>query len=181
MDIGQRKLKEAARNLRTAQKEAAAQHTAAHAKDTGRLDRGDGFKPYRVVGGDEHKSSHGTLYQAKMTRGETATNAGPNRQRTLMQKAIAKEPRLFDGVDSQFKTSVPTFYKRSTLGKDAGKRLMAKTESEAGNPIYRRDIAGAGHPIEPWVSSKIAKSQADAQKAARDSNKHFAAKTRKGQ
>jgi hypothetical protein len=49
-----------------------------------------------VVGGLENLNSHNTDYHKKMKRGETATNAGKPKTRTLLQKQIAANPTLFD-------------------------------------------------------------------------------------
>jgi|ERR1035441_8711934 hypothetical protein len=87
--IGSRKLAEGKAQLALATKELAAQHATATAKDVHRIDRGDSFKPIKIIGGDEHKSSHGTIYQKKMLRGDTATNARPSQRLSIFAKQIA--------------------------------------------------------------------------------------------
>ena len=67
--IGQRKLSESQRQLKQAQREQAKQHATAVKHDTHTIEKGLGYKPYRIIGG-EHKSSHRTLYQKKMLRGD---------------------------------------------------------------------------------------------------------------
>jgi phosphate starvation-inducible protein PhoH len=94
--VGRRKAAESVRGLRDAQKELKRQDVESHVRDTHKLDRGDSHGKIRVVGGDENKNSHSTEYQKKMLRGETATNAGKMKTRTLMQKEISKNSALFD-------------------------------------------------------------------------------------
>jgi hypothetical protein len=96
-DIAARKLSEAKKQLAQNQKEQSQSHTFAHRLDTHDLkNKGEGAG-IRVVGGDEHKSSHGTLYQAKMRRNETATNAGvPKPRTTLQRQQAASGYPLFD-------------------------------------------------------------------------------------
>lgn len=94
--IGNLKLAESQKQLKQVQREQDAAHTFAHRLDTHDL-KNKGGKAPKIVGGDENKSSHGTIYQGKMKRNETATNAGKPKTRTLFQKQIAANPALFDG------------------------------------------------------------------------------------
>lgn len=72
------------------------QHREAHAKDVHKIDRGDSHKPIKVVGGDENKSSHGTIYQNKMQRDETSTRGTDTKNLSIFAKQIAAKPELFD-------------------------------------------------------------------------------------
>jgi hypothetical protein len=94
--VGSRKAAESAKGLKAGQKELKRQDTESHVRDISRIDKGDSHKPIRVVGGLENLNSHNTEYHKKMKRGETATNAGKPKTRTLLQKQIAANPTLFD-------------------------------------------------------------------------------------
>jgi hypothetical protein len=59
-------------------------------RDVHQIDRGDSHKPVKVVGGDEHKSSHDTVLQRKLNAKDGAETRGTNvPTRTLFQKKIA--------------------------------------------------------------------------------------------
>ena len=96
-DIGNRKLATSRAQLAVANKEIAAQHATATAKDVHAIDRGDSFKPIKVVGGDENKNSHNTEYQKKMQRNETETLGTKNlKHNSIFSKQVKSNPALFD-------------------------------------------------------------------------------------
>jgi hypothetical protein len=81
-----------------------------------------------------------------------------------------------------------TFYKRSTLGKEAGKRLMNLTLSQNGDPLAQVQQDHRPHPIEDFNLRKIEASKKAAREAeqgtlgdkpatdARKTKEHFAPK-----
>lgn len=94
MTAAERKLKEAAQQLKAIQREQAQKHAASHARDLHRIDRGDSAKPVKVVGGDEHKSSHNTALQKKLKANDVSTRGTFVPQRTILQRQIAQNKEL---------------------------------------------------------------------------------------
>jgi hypothetical protein len=91
--ISERKQVESAKGLRAAQKELKRQEVESHVRDVHKIDRGDSFKPIKVVGGDEHKSSHDTVLQRKLKASDGAVTRGTDvPTRTLFQKQIKQNP-----------------------------------------------------------------------------------------
>jgi hypothetical protein len=93
-NIAARKLSEAKKQLAQNQKELAAQHATATAKDVHKIDRGDSFAPVKVVGGYENKSSRGTVLQKELAR-HNDDKIEKNPGRTLLQQKLRKMPSLF--------------------------------------------------------------------------------------
>lgn len=150
----ERQIAASQKRLKEVQKEQDANHTFSHRLDTHSMTNKGGGAPLKVVGGKANPSSHQTEYQKKMARNETETRGTATKQRTLLQKAIAKEPRLFDGVDSQFKPHTP-FNKRSALGKDAGTRLMGLTLSQNGDPLAQVQADQHEHQMTDFNQRKL--------------------------
>jgi hypothetical protein len=94
------KLKEAAKRLKEVQKEQDAAHSAAHARDSHSIDRGDSYKPVKVVGGKTiNLNSHSSEYQKKMLRGSREENTAGTSTRNLSMLARQQKAAGFPLFD----------------------------------------------------------------------------------
>lgn len=65
------------------------QDATAHARDSHSVDRGDSYKPVKVVGGDEHKSSHNTVLQRQLKADSPHPRGSDTKGITIFQKQLA--------------------------------------------------------------------------------------------
>jgi hypothetical protein len=94
-DIAARKQAESAKQLKQVEREQAAAQTFGHRLDThSMLNKGEGAG-IKLIGSKElQKGRPKTALQKKLNANETATNAGPNPRRTIMQQQVAANSAL---------------------------------------------------------------------------------------